>query len=90
MKKPVHWMSCLLWAAAVLYPITVMFQLNAASGANMTNVFVAMRGAVIVFIQLAALGILVEISDQIRWRGLTPEEQNRLTEPSALDRRLSQ
>ena len=94
MKKPMHWFACVIWVAAALYPVSVLLQLmlsfHGVTPSNMMNIFTAVRGTVYVFIQLAALAIIIEIADQIRWRGLPAEEQARSFEPDAFSRRLSQ
>ncbi len=88
MKKPLHWFAPALWVGAgVIFAVDMLrlIFLPMASGMGPAFYWIGFEAAAVRGLELAALGLLIEIADQILWRGLTPEEQaRRIAKPSAL------
>ena len=86
MKKSVNKFALILWIFAVIFLIAdvpmalglkeallhVRYPDGTAEGMVLTwmNIWTETRSALLGALQLAALGTLIEIADQIRWNGL--------------------
>jgi hypothetical protein len=84
MRKPVHGFAFALWVLAGAFLFVEIFILLAFPRVGGTNpnvllygYWVTFRNAVAMSGELAGIGIIIEIADQIRWRGLSPEERAR-------------
>jgi hypothetical protein len=97
MKKPIHRFAFLLWVVAgafVLIEIVLLFALPRGRVVDpnviLFNTWLTIRSMVATSLELASLGLLVEMVDQIRWRGLSPEERARTAPSSSLISTLRQ
>ena len=83
MKKPINKVALVLWVIAVLVAAAEMGSLvllrqsmaGLASQAGETylvvnSLWAVLRGAVLSSSQLVALGVIIELVDQIRWNAL--------------------
>ena len=97
MKKPIHRFAFLLWVVAgafFLIEIVLLFDLPRGRAVDpnvfLFNIWLTTRGTITTSLELASLGLLVEMVDQIRWRGLSPEERTGTTPSSSMISTLRQ